>query len=183
MRIQMITGTTAVAAVALLAGCGGSSKPPAGSASSNNNPVQAAYQFSRCMRQHGLPNFPDPQVQSSAGHTAVAIRVGGPDLKGSPAFRTAQQACQHILPGPQNATPQQQHAREAGLLSFARCMRSHGVSSFPDPTAQGDITQEMLASAGVNVHSLYIQQAATACIPASHGLLTQAALQRAENGQ
>jgi hypothetical protein len=36
------------------------------------------------------------------------------------------------------ATSSAQPAREEAALAFARCMRAHGVSSFPDPDAQGN---------------------------------------------
>lgn len=56
--------------------------------------------FTRCMREHGV-NLPDPQ---SKGDGSVVI--GGPGDGGdlpdpqSPTFRTAQQACQNLLPKP-----------------------------------------------------------------------------------
>jgi len=52
--------------------------------------------FSRCMRSHGVADFPDPN-----GQGGIAI-TGGPsgDLDpNSPQFQSAQRACQHLLPG------------------------------------------------------------------------------------
>jgi hypothetical protein len=178
MRIK---SASAIAGVAILvAGCGSANNTNSPSASkSHRGPgIDSAYQFAACMRSHGLSSFPNPTVHSSGNSTSVALKIT-PEISGSPAFRSAQNACQGFLPakGPDaTETAAQQHARRAKFLSFAQCMRSHGVTSFPDPTAQGQITMEMLAAANVNVHLPSIQQAAIACIPASGGLLTRQAI-------
>lgn len=60
---------------------------------------QQALAFSKCMRSHGVPNFPDPQFQTNGGF-GIRIRIGGPGLDpSSPAFQKAQQACANLLPG------------------------------------------------------------------------------------
>jgi hypothetical protein len=53
-------------------------------------------------------------------------------------------------------------------------MRSRGVTGFPDPTAQGDLTVEMVQAQGIDVHSPAVLHAAQVCLPASHGALTPA---------
>ena len=53
-----------------------------------------ALKFSQCMRTHGLPTFPDPNV--SAGGISVDLNGLSRD---SPAFQGAQQACKTLLPG------------------------------------------------------------------------------------
>jgi hypothetical protein len=58
--------------------------------------------FAACMRSHGVPNFPDPQVSthSGPGGRGVSVRIGGPGLNtNSPQFAKAQQACRSQLPG------------------------------------------------------------------------------------
>jgi hypothetical protein len=61
------------------------------------SPAQAAQQqqrgvkFARCMRSHGVPNFPDPKVVSShSGNQQVYLPGINPQ---SPAFQTAAKAC------------------------------------------------------------------------------------------
>jgi hypothetical protein len=52
--------------------------------------------YSQCMRQHGIPDFPDPDPQTGRINlpgTAAANR------KGDPGFQAAQQACQQLVPG------------------------------------------------------------------------------------
>jgi hypothetical protein len=125
----LLTARTAaaVAAAAVIAACG-SSSPTSPSAAGQTNPNQAQAQrdilsFARCMRSHGVSNFPDDLDFQ---------KVPGIDAS-SPAFRTAQTTCQHLLPvkAPPPATPSAQtHAR---LLALSNCLRAHGYASIPDP--------------------------------------------------
>jgi hypothetical protein len=174
----------AIASVTLLAAsCGGSGKSTTNGAGPSPNPVQAAFRYSACMRNHGLTNFPDPKVINHGGEHGVSIQAVGP--KGSPQFDAAQRACQGILPAPSGNGPQetaqQQRTRLADALSFARCMRSRGVTRFPDPTAQGDLSIEMVQAQGIDVRSPATLNAVQACLPASHGALTAANVKAALN--
>jgi hypothetical protein len=174
----------AIASLSLLAaGCGGSGKSPTTGAGPSRNPVQAAFKYSACMRNHGVTNFPDPQVVNHNGEHGVAIHAVGP--KSSPQFQAAAKACQGILPAPSGNGPQetaqQRRTRLTDALSFARCMRSHGVTSFPDPTAQGDLSIEMVQAQGIDVHSPAVLRVVQACLPASHGALTPAKVKAALN--
>jgi hypothetical protein len=178
----------ASASVALLvAGCGGntpSSTTGAGGPSSRTLDADA-YKFSRCMREHGVPNFPDPKVINQPGHSGVGIQVT-PALTGSPQFKTAQNACQGIMPGPGpgngGPSPQQQAAHLKGLRSFATCMRSHRVPTFPDPNTQGQITSTMMSAAGINLRAPAVAAAATACVSSSGGQVNAAAVAQAVHG-
>ncbi len=59
-----------------------------------------ALAMARCMRTHGVPNFPDPQFQAGPGG-GFGIRLGGPGINPqSPAFQAAQKACGGIFGGP-----------------------------------------------------------------------------------
>jgi hypothetical protein len=58
-----------------------------------------AFAMSRCMRSHGVPNFPDPKFQTGP-NGGVGIQVGGPGLDPqSPAFQAAQKDCGSIFGG------------------------------------------------------------------------------------
>jgi hypothetical protein len=65
---------------------------------------EGALNFSKCMRSHGVPNFPDPEFHSGGG---VGIRIGGKNGSGiepnSPQFKAAQKTCQSDLPRPPGA--------------------------------------------------------------------------------
>jgi hypothetical protein len=114
----------------LLAACGSSSNNNQASSGNGKKGYSQALAFVKCMRQHGVSNMPDPS--SSGGGTGIHLSQlsGAP----SPALKSAQQACMHLLPnggpgsGPRSA---QAHAQ---LLQVSECMRAHGFTDFPDPT-------------------------------------------------
>lgn len=167
-----------------LAGCGSagpSTTTNTGSGATPQGAATAAFAFSRCMRTHGVSNFPDPQVTTSPGQTSIKIRAVARD-NGSPGFKAAQQACQHLLPGPQNESAAMRHAHTRALLAFARCLRSHGIANFPDPNSQGQVTIEMINAAGIDLHAPNVLPAARACVGVTHGVITGADVERAING-
>ncbi len=58
-----------------------------------------ALAMARCMRAHGVPNFPDPTVSGGPG-VGVAVRIGGPGSgidPSSPAFEAAQKTCMPLM--------------------------------------------------------------------------------------
>ena len=63
-----------------------------------------AEKFSRCMRAHGVRDFPDPQTSG----TGIVIQGGGgpsSDLRpDSPLFQRAKKACGNLLPGKSGQT-------------------------------------------------------------------------------
>lgn len=172
----------ALAAVSLtLAACGSSNSTSASSSSSGSgstgadaaNPGASAnynksLAFAQCMRTHGVPNFPDPKanggtrllIQSSPGGTQVnGVSVNGP------AFQSALRACQADLPnggsGPALSVSQREQA-----LKFSACMRSHGVTNFPDPTFSGGGARIQLhagAGGGLDPNSPAFKSAQAAC--------------------
>jgi hypothetical protein len=127
-----------VGAGLLLAACGGGSGGGAGvaklgssAASGQSSPSTTVkpdpVAFSRCMRDHGVANFPDPD---SSGHIKITGKPGdGMDPK-SGTMQAAQEACKSLAPAPSDAQKQQDNAKS---LKFAKCMRDHGLSTFPDP--------------------------------------------------
>jgi hypothetical protein len=137
-RALLIVGATLVALLAL-SGC----RAPwvaAATASPTPDLHAAALKYAQCMRDHGITNFPDPQ-----GNGGIAIDAGSLGLDPrSQAFKDADAACEKYLsqvgsrlaPNP---------AAQADALKFAQCMRSHGVSNFPDPPSNpgtGPVTNE-----------------------------------------
>jgi hypothetical protein len=121
-----------ILASTVIAACGSSSLTSSGSSgSSGSNPSQAEAQeglsFARCMRSHGVSNFPDPTATGG-----INLNIPGINSS-SPAFEAAQTACKHLLPvkHPQSGPPSA-HAY-ARLLNWAKCMRAHGISGLPDP--------------------------------------------------
>jgi hypothetical protein len=151
----------ALAALALLSGCGArdtgsthqlSSTPDASGARS---PVA----YAKCMRSHGVPRFPDPN--STGGFNA-----NGPGVDPrAPQYQAAAKACMSLMPAGKAISTQGAGAvspqRQAQLLRFARCLRSHGEPKFPDPTGNGialsnaiDRSSPQFQSAQQTCHSL-----------------------------
>jgi hypothetical protein len=182
MRIPHTIAVPALAvSIGLLsAGCG-SSSPTAGTAQTLP-PAQAAYAYARCMRHHGVGDFPDPHVSTSAGQTSISQIAPG-SIVASPAFKSAQKACAGLQPGPQRGGPDGTHGPgRLVLLVFARCLRAHGITSFPDPNAQGQLSLEMIRAAGVNLHAPGFFTTARKCLGVTHGAITPAQLAAAING-
>jgi hypothetical protein len=173
----------AVAAIAV-AGCGGSPSPTTSTTGQLKNGVSGAYQFSTCMRQHGVTDFPDPRVTQRAGGTSV-VAIGVPaDDAGTPTFKAAQKACQGILPAPESSAQQalQEHRQAQVLLAFTQCLRGHGVPKFPDPDSQGHLSLQAVEAAGVDLHAPVVLTAARACVGVTHGAITMAQVEQAING-
>ncbi|HKE12833.1 MAG TPA: hypothetical protein VKE73_14800, partial [Myxococcota bacterium] len=87
----------------------------------------------------GVPNFPDP---SSSG--VLPKSQLEPIAAGNPHFQTAETACSTLLPNgalPPGGEPTETALRkmERDALNFSRCMRSHGVPTWPDYTLRGGI--------------------------------------------
>jgi hypothetical protein len=87
----------------LVAACGNSRKVVMAVSSGRNSTDQAqldsAYlRFARCMRSHGVSDFPDP-ITGSGGHPGFRLEGGSSSGLNSnnPAFQRGIGACQHIL--------------------------------------------------------------------------------------
>jgi hypothetical protein len=134
-----VLGFAVLAVLAVLAaGCGGSKSPGAATGGSSSALFAKFLAFSRCMRSHGIRDFPDPTTSPGGG---VGINLnGGPESdlnKHNPRFKAANQACRSLEPGGTSGTPRQSSQKIAAEVKWARCMRSHGLPSFPDPNSQG----------------------------------------------
>ncbi len=111
------------------------SSTAASSSSGSSGPTEAQLlKYARCIRSHGLSNFPDP-VPAAGGGFAFRVEPGLNPRSPSPQFQSAEKACQKdVPPSLANLTPAQM---AASALKYTACMRSHGEPDFPDPNAQG----------------------------------------------
>jgi hypothetical protein len=110
--------------------------------------------FARCVRVHGIPNFPDPD---SSGHfnKQELRQLGVSDSR----LRAAGTACQNLSPrGQPPLTTQEQQ----DYLSAAACMRSHGIARFPDPSFSGGGVHFPIPS-GIDPRSPQFTQARHTC--------------------
>lgn len=146
----------AAIAACLAAGCSsgssGSSWPSSLASSALASNSQLA--FARCMRAHGVSDYPD----------SGALLGSRPDLDpNNPTYQAARQACQSLLP----AHPaHQQTQNSANGLKFSRCMRNHGITNFPDPDPNGGPNGHGgvdLRGLGIDLSSPQFQSAQQAC--------------------
>lgn len=128
-------------AALLLGACGSNSiganseagTSPGNSTSAN---VSQAEKFSQCMRTNGISAFPDP---NSSGQLTIDGIVNGSSIDpNTPAFQQALTACKSLAPAGFMGT-QRTPAQQAAALKFAQCMRTNGITNFPDPTPTGPI--------------------------------------------
>jgi hypothetical protein len=135
------------------------------------------------MRKHGVSNFPDPVVKSSAGGSSVSIGIN-PSISGQPAFDTAQKACQHFIGNPRTSPDSgstHTQVKTQALLAFARCLRSHGFPNFPDPDASGQLNEATISKAGINLQTPALLTAGKNCAGVTHGQITPAQVAAAIN--
>ncbi len=133
-----------------------------GGSGSSASPESQAVAYSACMRSHGVPNFPDPQISSNGNEHKIAMKVT-PGITGNPHFKSAQQACSRLLPGGPGEGPNHQItlSEQSQYLKAAACIRSHGVPNFPDPTFSGGGVH--IAHQGLNESSPAFKAAVQAC--------------------
>jgi hypothetical protein len=143
----------ALLALALLTACSGSpsSAAPAGTPTTGGPVSSQAVAYSHCMRSHGVPDFPDPASNGQVPK-ADAQRLG----VSSSQLDAAQTACQHLYPNSggsggvltKNSLGQCEETGECpqalvqaamtALRTYARCMRSHGAPTWPDPSIDSE---------------------------------------------
>ena len=127
--------TALIGLAVLAAGCGGSHNP--GGAVSGASQMAKDVAYARCMRSHGVSDFPDPTTGPGGGITFQINGRPGSDLdRNNPTFQAADGACRSLLPAGEQAPPLS--ARKIAVeVKWAHCMRLHGLPNFPDPNAEG----------------------------------------------
>jgi hypothetical protein len=120
-RVASLSGDNATGTTA------GAAKTP------SKDPQQAALDFARCMREHGV-DMPDPEVDEQ-GRIRVRVGSGGGARPDPKKLEAAQQACGSLMGGG-DGDRQLDPAERDAMVAFARCMREHGID-MPDPTGEG----------------------------------------------
>jgi hypothetical protein len=169
MRLTIILSL--LVTTAGLAACGSSRPNTDGSTSSQGSSAAdaaKALSFARCMRSHGVTNFPDPtggRLELQVQRTPNSTLVNGVEVNG-PAFQSAMQACRSYLPKAGAPSAAQTAKAKSQALAMARCMRSHGVPNFPDPqfqTGPGGGFGVRINGAGIDPNSPAFKSAQKAC--------------------
>ncbi len=117
LRITLVIGT-----VALIAAACGASMNSGRAAAAGGGPLKEA----QCMRSHGVPRFPDPKP----GGPSVVPNWINPQAA---AFQSALKVCSKFVSGG-GASATGHESEKIALLNLAKCIRAHGLPSFPDPT-------------------------------------------------
>jgi hypothetical protein len=117
-------------------------------------------QYAACMRAHGISNFPDSFGSSAAVKAAKGQMAQITNSEGSsPTFQAAQRSCAKYY-GTTTPSTQVSSSQLQKLLAVSRCMRAHGVPSFPDPNPT---TGQLSTPAGLDTSSPTVVAALEAC--------------------
>jgi hypothetical protein len=171
MRTTSVLGATGLAlSVLMLTACSsGTAAPPIAhlttSSESSPSPNDALHAAGECLRQHGLPNVPDPVVATDGpakgkgilDKSALKADADGVVSQAITACSAAIAAA-NIFTSQGSSSISQEELR--GRLALARCIRAHGVPNFPDPNpTTGDVSPPP----GLNKNSPSILAAIQAC--------------------
>jgi hypothetical protein len=166
----MFLGAIGVLAV-VAAGCGGGSKAASQTTTTapSGNRGAALSAFRQCMASHGvtLPRRPR-STSTTSGSGAPTSDDGGGGFGGGGAaarfsqpppgvdptkYQAALQACQSLIPSPQNNAQFQ-----SAFTAYVNCLKSHGIQT-------GDPSQGVRALNGVDRTSAAYQAANQVCRP------------------
>jgi hypothetical protein len=173
--LSLIAAAIAAALCLVASACGGSSgsavasltattaatstgaSTTAGTAAAQEEDLLA---FSRCMRTHGVAAFPDPtpNADGSYGFSADVGQLRKLVRGAQKAFDT----CEPLLATSGILSAQNIEKFQQQMLAYAKCMRSHGVSAFPDPNATGRFAGQLKS---LDRSTPAFQAAASACSP------------------
>lgn len=115
-----------------------------GSASPSSSASASTVAYSRCVRNHGVPRYPDPDSHGNLPKgTAQAFGVSDSQ------YQAAERTCRHLLPsndstfqaaliqclmnGNGDCPPALVQRALTEGRKFAQCMRNHEVPNWPDP--------------------------------------------------
>ncbi|MQA73434.1 MAG: hypothetical protein GEU88_03610 [Solirubrobacterales bacterium] len=154
------------AAGLLAAGCGDDGADgDSAVASEASADSDEAVQYSECMRENGVSEFPDPVN----GRIQLRVTPGNGLDPNSPEWQAAQEACQDLAPAGAEGGGAPNPEMEAAALEYAKCMRENGVPEFPDPDVSGGGVRMQLPP-GVAGDSPQFQAAQQACDEILSGL-------------
>ncbi|MGO9750392.1 MAG: hypothetical protein ACLP8S_08060 [Solirubrobacteraceae bacterium] len=147
----------------LVSGCG-SDSPASKPVTSTVTAEMVA--FSKCMRGHGVSGFPDPGAVANPGENSIGgIPIPSTINPSSPAFKTAQNACQALFSArfSRQGKPSLTASQKVSLIALSQCMRTHGVPAYPDPTFPANGGISIGFGPGVNAQSPAFKQARATC--------------------
>jgi hypothetical protein len=153
----LLAGVLLAAPVVTACGAHGTGGQPSASPSAMSDAQILALgrELAQCIRDHGVPGLPDPTVQNGR----LILPSGAADNVPPDQADAAMAACRSIGDRlPASALGDQGDASRAPLSAadlakarqYAQCLREHGLTDFPDPSANGvfDLTGTSMANEG-----------------------------------
>jgi len=153
----LVIALAAVTVILSLTAC--SSGGSGGSAADTGDAEQAALDFTQCMRDNGVPSFPDP-VAKSDGSFGFARPQGVPPSALDDALKSCQSKARAA--GIDSLAPARDPRTRDQLLRFSRCMRRNGVPDFPDPKLNASGSLRSIFGT-VDLQSPRVQNAMQSC--------------------
>ncbi len=116
--------------IVALAACAQAS--PANTTPTPMDPAEAGRLYAQCMRDNGLPDFPDPGPDGRFALDHDKFK------ENDPKFRAALEKCRDLAPGAEHRNTGDPAYVEQ-MRKFSQCMRDNGLPDFPDPDANGQL--------------------------------------------
>ena len=156
MRWVAWVATMSAGTVLLAAACGST-----GPAASPSRVYQQSLTYSRCMRSHGVPDF--PILQQGPGGSLIHPASPPAGMLTAPRYDAAFRACLKLAVIGVRARARYR-AAALHALRQAECMRAHSITGYPSPgTLDGGIHSPDFTVIGLDPHTLQFQAAAKAC--------------------
>jgi hypothetical protein len=133
-RLAIVIALVTAGALLSLTAC--SSSESSGGSAGASDAEQAMLDFVQCMRDNGVPSFPDP-VARPDGSFGLQRPVGVPASVLDNAFASCRSEAQAIGLGSDPSAPDTDAQDQ--LLKLSRCMRKNGIPEFPDPEPGSDL--------------------------------------------
>jgi hypothetical protein len=122
-------------------------------ATQENQEYQKSLKAAACMRANGVRNYPEPKLINGTIKLSFTASIN----PATPAVRTAAKKCGY---------QDEQEAEQTRLrMAFVCCMRTHGVTKFPYPTANGHVSVAMVRARGINPQAPAVARVVSECLP------------------
>jgi hypothetical protein len=139
------------------------------SKSAASDPEQAALDFAHCMRENGVPTFPDPVAQPD-GSFGFQRPPGASASALDDALKSCQSEAQAL--GLDVGSGAGDAEAQDALLRLSRCMRENGIPEFPDPKQNSDALSGLHdLFSDYDLESPRVAKALNACQPVLSQLL------------
>ena len=149
---RMIRGALVICALAVLSACstGGNAANPGATPSTMSDAEILAIgkQAAECIRNNGVPDFPDPYVERGKLRLPEEVEQNLESRYSQQVLDQAEQSCKTLMDripesamkGDDGGDDRQQQPGPGdveALKKFAQCIRENGVPEWPDPKSDG----------------------------------------------